>query len=103
MLYCIEAWGNAINCYLDQLYLIQKKVTRMISFSNYISHSIDIFKQLNTCILPLNKLVVNRIWLMMYNNANNVLLPAINDMYTENCQVHNYPTREKHLHCTSCQ
>ena len=39
---CIETWGNATNCHLEQLYLIQKKVTRMISFSNYDTHSIDI-------------------------------------------------------------
>ena len=34
-IYCIEAWGNAMNCYLKQLYLIQKKVIRMIAFANY--------------------------------------------------------------------
>ena len=95
MIYCIEAWGNATKCHLEQLYIIQNKVTRIILFSNYNTHSIDIFKQLN--ILPLIKLVVNRIWLMMYNHANNLLPPAINDLYIENCEVHNYPTRQKHL------
>ena len=54
----------------------------------------DIFKQLN--ILPLNKLVVNRIGLMTYKHANNLLPPVINDLYIENCEVHNYPTRQKH-------
>ena len=34
LIYGIEAWGNATNCHLEQLYLIQKKVTRIISFSN---------------------------------------------------------------------
>ena len=51
LIYCIESWGNAINCYLMQLYLIQKKVIRMIAFANYNTLSIDIFKNLN--ILPL--------------------------------------------------
>ena len=95
MIYCIEAWGNATNGHLEQLYLIQKKVTKMISFSNSKTHCIDIFKQLN--ILPLNKVVVNRIGLMMYKHANKILPPAINDLYIENCEVHNYPTRQKHL------
>ena len=67
----------------------------MISCSNYNTHRIDIFKQLN--ILPLNKLVVNRIGLMMYKHANNLLPLEINDLYIENCELHNYPTREKHL------
>ena len=95
LIYWIEARGDTTNCHLEQLYLIQKKVTRMFSFSNYNTHSIDIFKQLN--ILPLNKLVVNRIGLMMYKHANNLLSPAINDLCIENCEGHNYPTRQKHL------
>ena len=95
MIYCIEAWGNATNCHLEKLYLIQKKVTRMISFSNYKTHSIYIFRQLN--ILPLNNPFVNILGLMMSKYANNLLLPAINDLYIENCEVHNYPTRQKHL------
>ena len=33
----------------------------------------------------------------MYKHANNLLPPAINDMYIENCEVPNYPTRQKHL------
>ena len=50
----------------------------MISFSNYNAHSIDIFKQLN--ILHLNKFVINRIGIMMYKYANNLLPPVINDI-----------------------
>ena len=57
LIYCIEAWGNATNCHLKQLYLIHKKVIRMITFANYNTPSIDIFKDLN--ILPLDKLVVD--------------------------------------------
>ena len=91
----IEAWGNATNYHLEQLYLVQMKMTKMISFSNYNTPSITMIKQLN--ILPLNKLVVNRIGLMMYKYANNLFPPAINDLYTENCRVHNYPTRQKYL------
>ena len=35
LIYCIEAWGNATNCHLKQLYLIEKKVIRMIAFAIY--------------------------------------------------------------------
>ena len=34
-------------------------------------------------ILPLNKLIVNKIVLMMYKCATNLFPPAINDLYTE--------------------
>ena len=33
----------------------------------------------------------------MYKHANNSLPPAINDLYIENCEVHNYPTKQKYL------
>ena len=95
LIYCIEAWGNSTNCHMEKLYLTQKKVARMISFSNYNTLSKDIFKQLN--ILPLNKLIVNRIGIMMYKYANNLLPLAIKDLFTTNSGVHNYTTRQKHL------
>ena len=95
MIYCIEAWGNASNCHLDQLYKIQKKVIRLISFTNYGISSATTFKKLE--ILPLNKLVYNRIGIMMYKYFNNLLPPAINDLYVSNNDVHKYSTRQKHL------
>ena len=95
MIYCIEAWGNASNCHLDQLYKIQKKVIRLISFTNYDISSATTFKKLE--ILPLNKLVYNRIGIMMYKYFNNLLPPAINDLYVSNNDVHKYSTRQKHL------
>ena len=34
---------------------------------------------------------------MMYKYTNNLLPPAINDLYTEYYEIHNYPTKQKHL------
>ena len=67
----------------------------MITFANYNTPSIDIFKNLN--ILPLEKLVVHRIGVMMYMYANDLLPPALNYLYTSNSNVHNYTTRQRHL------
>ena len=64
---CIEEWVNATNCHL-----IQKKVIRMITFANYNTPSIDIFKNLN--ILPMEKHVVDRIGVMMYKYDNDFYL-----------------------------
>ena len=92
MIYCIGAWGNDSNCHLDQLYKIQKKVIRLISFTNYDISSATTFKKLEK--LPLNKLVYNRIGIMMYKYFNNLLPPAINDLYVSNNDVHTYSTRQ---------
>ena len=67
----------------------------MITFANYNTHSIDIFKNLN--ILPLDKLVVDRISVIMYKYANGLLPPTLNYLYTSNSDVHNYTTRQRHL------
>ena len=92
MIYYIEAWGNASGCHFDQLYLIQKKVIRLISFTNYDIPNAVTFKDLE--ILPLNKLVYNRIGIMIYKYSNNLLPPAINDLYVFNNDVHKYSTRQ---------
>ena len=95
MIYCIEAWGHASNCHLDQLYIMQKKVIRLISFINYDISSAATFKNLE--IIPLNKPVYNIIGIMIYKYSNNLLPPAINHLYVSNNDVHKYSTRQKHL------
>ena len=88
--------GNTTNCHLKQLYLLQKNVMRMIEFANYNTSLVLIyFKNLN--ILHLNKLVVDRIGIMMHKYANDLLPPALNYLYTSNSDVHNYTTRQSHL------
>ena len=67
----------------------------MIAFANYNTPSINIFKNLN--ILPLDKLVVDRIGIMRYKYTNDLLPPALNYVYTSNSDVHNYTTRQRHL------
>ena len=81
--------------HLHQLYIIQKNVIRLISFTNYDISSATTFMKLE--ILPLNKLVYNRIGMMMNKYFNNLLPPAINDLYVSNNDVHKYSTRQKHL------
>ena len=81
----ISLYDILYDCHLYQLYIIQKKVIRLISFTNYDSPSAVTFK--NQEILPLNKLVYNRIGIMMYKYSNNLLPPEINDLYASNNNV----------------
>ena len=52
----------------------------MNAFANYNTPSIDIFKNLNI-LLHLDKLVVDRIGIMMYKYANDLLPPALIYVY----------------------
>ena len=63
LIYCVEIWGSSLKSYLDPLVKIQKKCIRTISFSEYFAPSEPLFPKLN--ILNLNKLVIQRIRLMM--------------------------------------
>ena len=95
LIYCIEAWGNAAHCHLDQLYKIQKRIVRIITFSDYSIPSDTIFRNLD--ILPLNKLVYHRIGIMMFKYANGMLPEVINELYTPNNTIHSYETRQHNM------
>ena len=82
LIYCIESWGTASNCHIDPLYILQKRILRILTFSNYDVPSELLFRYTN--ILPLFKLVHYRIGSMMYKYANYLLPPVINSLYTVN-------------------
>ena len=46
-MYGLIAWGNTYQITIQQLYLLQKKVVRIITFSKFDEHSSPLFKQLN--------------------------------------------------------
>ena len=81
-LYCIESWGNAPHCHLYPLYILQKRVIRIMTFSKFDVSSDYLFRNLN--ILPLDKLVFHIIGLMMHKYANGALPPVMSDLYTLN-------------------
>ena len=91
LIYCIEVLGNASHCHLLPLFLTQKKIIRLITFSKHLAHTEPLFKSLN--ILPLNSLYYHRIGLLMYKLSNGLLPEALNELYIKRNKIHNYPTR----------
>ena len=78
LIYCCEIWGNTACSYLHPLIKL-KKCVRAITFSNYLTPSTPIFNNLN--ILKFEKLVVQRISLMMFKfNIGEVPKP-ISDLF----------------------
>ena len=71
LIYCVEIWGSSLKSYLDPLVKIQKKRIRTISFSEYLAPSEPLFQKLN--ILKFEKLVIQRISLMMFKCSIGVL------------------------------
>ena len=71
LIYCVEIWGSSHKSYLDPLVKIQKKCIRTIFFSEYLAPSEPLFQKLN--ILNFEKLVIQRISLMMFKCSIGVL------------------------------
>ena len=79
----MEIWGNTSDIHLDTLLKVQKKYNiRLITYSSYLAHTNDIFKELN--ILPLYKLQFQRICLQIFKYANNTLPEAISKLFISN-------------------
>ena len=93
IIYCIEIWSCAAKSHMNPLYLTQKKIIRIITFSHYVSHTQPLFQDLS--ILPLEKLVLYRIALIMYTISNGLIHKAMSDLYITNKDIYSYDTRYK--------
>ena len=93
--YCIEAWGCAMQTHLLPLFLLQKKIIRLITFSPYLAHTGPIF--LNLQLLPLEKIFFSRVGLVMFKCSNNMLPNVISNLYIKNNETHSHFTRNSNL------
>ena len=97
LIYCVEVWDSAKYVHLSPILLLQKKIIRLITFSERLAHTEPLFLQLN--ILPIDKLIQDRIGLFMYKMYNGLHPPTINNMYIKNSDIHTHNTRHKnYLH-----
>ena len=83
-------WGNASAIHLDPLIKIQKKNFRAITFSEFSAPSEPLF--LRTNILNFDKLVFQRICLMMLKHHINDVPKHISDLFQTNDNYHIYST-----------
>ena len=91
LIYCIEIWGTASQIHLQPLFLAQKKVVRMITFS----HTQPLFQSLS--ILPVDKVILNQIGIVLYKYCNGLLPNVMNRLYVKNKDIHSHNTRNHNL------
>ena len=91
LIYCVEIWGNASAIHLDPLKKIQKKSIRAITFLEFSAPSEPLFQRSN--ILNFDKLVFQRICLMMFKHHIGVVPKPISDLFQTNDNFHSYSTR----------
>jgi hypothetical protein len=84
-------WISPNSNKLDQLFKLQKKALRIISDSDYQSHTKPMFHNLNTLtIFDINKLQTG---LFMYRNTTNNLPNSFSDLLIKHSDIHHYNTR----------
>ena len=82
------------NVHLDALVKIQKKkIVRIITYSPYLAHTDELFKELN--ILPIHKLMLQRVALQMFKYSINILPDVISELFVTNDTFHCHNTRYK--------
>ena len=79
LIYCVEIWGNASAIHLDPLIKFQNKSIRAITFSEFSAPSEPLF--LRTNILNFDKLVFQRICLMMIKHHIDDVPKPISDLF----------------------
>jgi hypothetical protein len=97
LLYCNIIWAANYSTTVNQLFIIQKRAVRLITFSHWQCHTKPLFKRLN--LLSVQK--INRLQLacFMYNATHRLLPAHFTKMFMSNTDVHTYDTRHReHLH-----
>ena len=89
--YCNVAWGNSSLCYLNRIYLLQKKAVRIISNSSYRAHTETLFAKLK--ILSVFDLNRYNTGIYMYLLHKNIVPSFISSCFIVNQEIHNYSTR----------
>ena len=91
--YCIEVWGNMSNVHLDALVQIKKKIVRIVTYSPYLALTDELFKDSN--ILPIHKLMIQRVSLQMFTLFRNTLPEVIRELFITYDTFHSHNTRNK--------
>ena len=80
-----------MSVHLNKVVILQKRVVRLMYFSDYTSHSAPLF----ACsgILPIKMLYFKSVVSLLHDIENHCAPPNISQLFTRSEQVHSYSTR----------
>ena len=90
--YGVLAWGKSHKTQLGKLFVVQKRVIRIICNANFRAHTNPLFY--DNQILKLEDVYYVQLGSLMYNLNSGVLPTALAKLFTRNNQIHNYATRQ---------
>ena len=92
--YCNHVWGNTYSTYLSKLLILQKRIIRIITFSEYRAHTSVLFKNLK--ILKCKEVHKYQIGQFIYKYIEGMLPSVFGNMFCVNASIHDYDTRSSH-------
>ena len=95
--YCNHVWGNTCVTYLQKLFVLQKRIVRVLAGVIPREHSMPLFKKLK--ILTIFQINVYVIAKFMFNVYHGNSLDIFSTMFSVNSNIHSYATRQcNHFH-----
>ena len=90
--YGVLAWGNSLKTQTKKLFLVQKRVVRIINNSSFLAHTNNLFYQ--SKLLKVDDIYHLQLGCIMYKLNAGGLPQALATIFTKNHQVHTYFTRQ---------
>ena len=91
--YCLSIWGTSNDGYLSKLTVLQKKVIRAITLSDFNAHSTPLFKHLK--ILKVKDLYNQKIMSLMWDFDHSKLPLSLSALFTRRNEIHNRNLRDQ--------
>ena len=102
LVYCISVWESTYPSNLNRIFLLQKKVIRIISKSALDAHTEPIFKQVK--ILKVSDIYRSQIGKFMFSFKKGLLPDAFSEMFLLTNQIHHYNIRNSNsFYLFSCR
>ena len=89
--YGLAAWGQASKTSLNKILILQKKVLRMMYFTDIREHAIPLF--IDAGILPVSFMYYKTVANLMYDINNNNSLTNLLNLFEKTSTIHSYYTR----------
>lgn len=91
LIYCNVVWSSTYVSNLHRLFLLQKRIIRILTNADYRAHSAPLFAKLK--ILNIFSIASFHIAKFMFSYHNSLLPSSFQNLFTTNCEIHNYNTR----------
>ena len=93
--YCNIVWGRTHKIYVNRLFLLQKKIIRIVTFSNFQAHTHGLFKE--TEILNIFQITIYLVGIFVFQFKQNKLPTIFDSFFTHVHNIHTHVTRNNDL------